>query len=239
MVTVKEIFDLLASGELSNIKLSKTSTGALSEAEYVKVVGHLNLGVLELHKRFVLLKDELRLHACPANKRYYLRPERVSSIQNMNSRTYIEQTDYNRQAINIVKVIEIYNDIGEPLSMNDRIQIPYINEISFDTLDISKLKSNQIFDIVFQSFPDSIVVDEDFDPAEYNLNIPRNIIEPLLYYIAARTYKPMGTNESTVQADKSVSYQQQYELACQKIETYGLEAQYDESRTSFQDNGWV
>jgi len=28
-------------------------------------------------------------------------------------------------------------------------------------------------------------------------------------------------------------------LACQKIETYGLEAQYDESRTSFQDNGWV
>jgi hypothetical protein len=53
-------------------------------------------------------------------------------------------------------------------------------------------------------------------------------------------YKPIGSNNSTVNADKSQSYQQQYELACQKYEMYGLDLQVDdEDPDKFSQQGWA
>jgi len=54
MVILGDIFDLLANSEVLNTKLSRSPNGALDESEYVKVVGHLNLGLVELYKRFNL-----------------------------------------------------------------------------------------------------------------------------------------------------------------------------------------
>jgi hypothetical protein len=49
----------------------------------------------------------------------------------------------------------------------------------------------------------------------------------------------MGANDSTANADKSAGYEQQYELACQKLDMYGLDVQDNTERDSFERNGWV
>lgn len=239
MVILRDLFDLLATGELSNIKLSRTTTGSLAEEEYGKIVGHINLGVLELYKRFKLLEKELTLHACPGVTEYYLRPERMASLHNMNTRTYIESFENNEENINIIEVLDIFDDVGNKLHMNDRFATPTIIGASVDILKITKLPAPQVLSVVYQSYPDRIIIDDDFDAEEYEYDIPPTIIEPLLYYIAARTYKPMGANDSSVNADKSVNYQQQYELSCQKLELYGLDVQNNDNPDTFASDGWA
>lgn len=239
MVNLRYFFDLLATGELSNIKLSRTATGSLAEEEYYKVAGHINLGVLELYKRFKLSQGELVIHACPEVNEYFLRTDRMAAINNMNQRTYIENFNNNETTINIIEVIDVFDDLGNKLNVNDRYAKPRIIQLGTDILQISQFDSPRQFSVVYQSYPDKIIVDENFEADEYEYDIPPSIIEPLLYYIAARTYKPMGSNDSTVNADKSVNYQQQYELSCQKLELYGLDAQHNDEPPTFEAEGWA
>jgi hypothetical protein len=96
---------------------------------------------------------------------------------------------------------------------------------------------------MYQAYPNKIVVADEVDLPNYELNIPDVVIDPLVAYIAAKTFKPMGANDSTANADKSNSYEQAYELACQKIMLYGLygsdHTEVDKFDNEFNRNGWV
>lgn len=238
MTTVKDIFDLLATGELSNLKLRQDHTNSLSEEDYPKVINHINLGLLEIYKRFNLLKNELKLHICPGLETYYLRPDRVATIKNMDSDTYIEQPNSEEVTFNIIRLLHVFDDLGSSLPINDRHSDIYIQTIAHDTLKIKPVEEKQVLSLLFQVSYPKIVLDDDFEPDEYELYIPEFILDPLIKYISARIYKPMGGNSSTADADKSIGYMQEYELACQKIESFGLDDQVNDERPNFVEGGW-
>lgn len=241
MILLKDIFNLLATGEFSNIALAVDGRGELQEKEYPKVVGHINLGLVELHKRFNLLQKELRLHLRPDVNKYYLREDKVGSLSNMGRRVYIQEPDEDDEDgfLNIVEVTGAYDSAGESIDLNNRHSTPFITQTAPDTLKITKVTAPMVIDVEYQAFPDKIVIDEGFDPADVELNITDNILEALLYYVAGRVYKPTGSNESTAGADKSASYDSKYELACQKLELLGLETQCNDDENTFEKEGWA
>lgn len=241
MILLKDIFNLLATGEFSNIALAVDGRGELQEKEYPKVVGHINLGLIELHKRFNLFQKELRLYVRPDIQRYYLREDKVGSLNNMGKRVYILEPDEEDENgfLNIVEVTGAYDSTGESIDLNNRKSTPMINQVATDTLKITKVTSPTYIDIEYQAFPDKIVIDDDFDPEDVELNISDNIVEALLYYVAGRVYKPTGSNESTAGADKSASYDSKYELACQKLDLLGLETQCNDEENNFETEGWA
>lgn len=239
MIILKDLFDLLATGELSNLKLSQNLDGTLSEEEYGKVINHINIGSVELHKRFNLSQREIILHVCPTQNEYHLKSNRIALLQNMNTRTYLEDRGNNDREINLIEVLNVFDESQTPLKMNDRHAIPYILQQAPDVLKITKLFTPRIFHISYQAYPSKIIINDDFNPESYEYDIPQSIIEPLLYYVAARVYKPMGSNDSTANSDKAAAYQQQYELACQKIALFGLDAQHNDDENTFERDGWA
>ena len=239
MVILKDLFHLLATGEFANIALSRTNTGGLDEKEYEKVIGHINLGILEIYKRFKLLENEFFLHADPSVTTYYLREANSALLNNITTTEYIEIPDNVEGFLNIVEITSIFDSEGEELRMNNRFEIPTIQQLSSDILKITQLEAAGIFSVVYQSYPDKIVIEDDFDPSAYVVYIPETIIEPLMYYVASRVYKPMGSNDSTANADKSDSYQQQYELSCMKLDLFGLPIQEDDKENTFESQGWT
>lgn len=239
MILLKDLFTLLATGEFSNIALSRNNTGGINESEYAKIVGHINLGLVELYKRFRLMNNELVLHVSPTTMTYYLREDRMVPAHQISSSRYIERPDDLEGCLNIVEITGAFDADGNELTINNRFKTPAIVQSSTDTLKISKLTEAQTISITYQAFPSKIVLDADFDPEACVLPIPDTIIEALLYYIASRVYKPTGANNSTANADKSAGYQQQYELSCQKLELFGLGIQDDDSSNTFEEKGWA
>jgi hypothetical protein len=239
MVDLKKLFNLLATGEFSNIALSREDSGAISEEDYDKVVGHLNLGIVEIYKRFEFLHNELKLHVDPSVETYYLRPERVADLHNITLKAYIERPEDGEGCLNIVKVTNVYDVDGNEYTINNRFKSPAIIQPAHDVLKITNLETAAVLSIVYQAYPDLINLSSDFDLDDHVLYIPEIIVEPLLYYIASRVYKPTGSNDSTANADKSAGYQQQYELACQKIGLFGLDPQHDNKPNDFEEDGWV
>lgn len=240
MISLKDVFSLLASGEFSNLSLSKDRNGNIDEADYGKVIGHINLAVVELYKRFKLQEDEVVLHINPAVNTYYLRPEFMTNLSSISTSRYIERPYDSDGNLNIIEIKDIFDADQNRIVINNRFYVPYIRQASDDTLKISGIEEASTLSIVFQSHPSPIVLDDDFNINTYQLNIPRTILEAVLNYVAARVYKPIGANNSTANSDKGSSYDHKYELACQKIEQFGLHIDDDDKDPDkFTRQGWA
>lgn len=240
MIPLKDLFTLLATGEFSNLSLSKDRSGNIEERDYEKIITNLNLGVVELFKRFKLQDGEINLHADPSVLIYYLRNANVTPLATISTTQYLETPLGYPGALNLIEITGITDTDGNDVRLNNRFAIPTIRQLAFDTLKITDLEAKQIFVIHYQSFPPQIVLDKDFDLANVTLDIPQTVLEPLLYYVAARVYKPIGSNSSGGNASQDESFMQKYELACQKIETFGLEIDdCDRDLDRFSGEGWV
>jgi hypothetical protein len=241
MILLKDIFTLLATGEFSNIALTKDKYDDLDESEYGKVIGHINLALVEIYKRFPIREEEVTLHATTDKEMYYLRPKHAAVLSRLNSNAYIEVPEGHDGYINIIEIKEVYGSDGVRIKLNNRYLTPHVRQMSEDTLKITGLTAADTFSILYQAHPSPIILDDDLNVANYMLNIPKTIVEALLYYVASRVYKPMGANNSTANADKSTGYQQQFELSCARLELLGLGivTDIDDDPEKFERDGWA
>ena len=245
MIILQDVFSMLTNGAYANTAFSGTDN-VMKEVHYNKVINLINLGVIEIYKRFKFLENELVLHVMPETTRYYLRASRVAPISQMSEHLYIEESPDTNGFLNIIKITGAFNSSGVELRINyphvynpTDTTTPTIIEVAPDVLQVTNILSAQTIGIVYQAYPTKIPIADFIDPETYELDIPDIIIDPLLLYIAAKTFKPMGSNDSTANADKSAGYEQQYELACQKLAMYGLPMHDTTERDTFDDNGWV
>lgn len=241
MVSLNEIFTMLATGEFSNISLQRDDSGQIDESEYESVINHLNLGLTEIYKRFNFLNYEILLHVDPSVETYYLHPERVVPLAQISTTNYLQRPDDWDGYINIVEVKDVFDSDGEPYTLNNRLKTPAILQLAPDRLKITGVETAEIMSVLYQAFPAKIVLDDDLDITDTYISLPETAIEALLYYIAMRVYKPIGKNDSTAQADKSQSYQAQFELSCTRIEQFGLDIDEDENDIDdrFTEKGWA
>jgi len=239
MVDLKLIISLLENGELKNTGLINQKTKQLAYGSLKSVIEHINLGLTNLFSRFNLKQNELVLHALPEVRYYYLRDNRIALASNMNRETYIERTDAVKDGINLVQVMEIFNELGSRISINDRNEIPYIQTSTYDCLNISSLNSAEKFYVIYKAKPKTIVLDSSFSLDDYKIDMPDAFIEPLLMFVASKIFRPMGANNSTANADKSYACYQQYEAQCLQLLQLGLASQCNDTVNKFTQNGWV
>lgn len=240
MILLSDIFRLLASGEYAGLPFSKNGD-TINEKDWRTVSEHLNLGIVEIHKRLKLYEREIELAAVTTNQLYYIRPQYVAvSEAKLSEKQYLVKPGTYAGQLNLVEVIALYNSEGTEVKMNRRGQTPTVKQMSHDTLKITGLTANERFTVVYQSYPDKIQVQAGFDISSYVVYIPDTILTPLLAFVAHRAYKPTGTNDSTANADKSQSYLAQFELAMTQLKTLGLDIPDDAHQDEkFQREGWA
>lgn len=69
---LREIFDALTYGELSQLNIGGAQNGFIDDANYDKMLAHVNLGLTALHRRFNLKRNEIELVFMPGATRYHL-----------------------------------------------------------------------------------------------------------------------------------------------------------------------
>lgn len=69
---LREVFDALTYGELSQLNMGGTDAGFISDAHYNRLLTHVNLGLTALHRRFVIKLNQIELVFLPGVSRYHL-----------------------------------------------------------------------------------------------------------------------------------------------------------------------
>lgn len=186
-MTVQQIIDLARNGELRQVSLKDDTTALL---------GFLNLGMLELYKRFSLKTEE------------YI----VTLVDGQT--TYTLPSDF-------MWIVAAYGEVPED-SVEDYIEIPVnkeddplsINTISWNKVQIPTVTTGAYISIIYVASP---VTYTDADLAQ-EIDLPPQMYDAMLDYIA---YRGMSSIDTTVQNEDSLLYQR-FEATCNKILSKGM-----------------
>jgi hypothetical protein len=202
-MTIQGLVDLAISSELKNIAI---------KSDVAAVVGYMNLGLIELYKRFPLsvkehlieLQDGIEIYDMPEDFMWI-----VSAYD---------------------EVPEDSDDIVADIPINEEDNPASLNTISYNQVQIPVTVTGAMVSIIYVSSP---IYYTEADLAE-TLPIPPQMVEALLHYIG---YRGHGALDGNIQAENNTHYQR-FEMSCARIEQMGMFTS-DDLNTGNRMENWV
>ena len=186
-MTVRQVIDLAKASEL---------TGLPAASKDETVLGFINLGVLELYKRFTLSVEEWII-ALEDGQSYYTAPEDFMWI----IAAYGEVGMDSVQEVNVLPV----NEEDNPLS---------INTVGWNKVQVPLSVTGAYVSIIYAATPEVYSITDMNKP----VNIPPQMIEALLAYIGWRANSTIDTG---IQTEDTVWYNR-FESSCSRLEVKGF-----------------
>jgi hypothetical protein len=246
---LKEIFDQLTYGELSQLAIGGGDNGAIRVQDYNRILAHVNLGLTALYKRFPLKEGRVKILLQAGMTNYPI----VSNYALTNPRTrfspkFIQDSAASPFKDGIHKIEKVFTDSGFEMSLNDEadpysvftptatmLRVPSL--VVAKSLDLPAELQTTGLELVYRANHPILVTDDgDLEPEEVEVELPYSHLEPLLLFIASRVHTPTGmTNETNM----GNNYYAKYEAACQQIELTNLKVDSNSQPDRIARNGWV
>lgn len=213
-MTVQEVIDMAKFGELRNLKLGNLEDRA--------IVSYINLGLIELYKRFPLSVKETMIELVEGGNSEYTLPNDCMWLVSAYGEVPEDEpyTEYNELTI---------NDENDPLS---------VNTVSWNTVQIPLGIEGSYVSLIYVAAPDAtqkILYDEAGTYLTEELQLPAQLIESLLFYIG---YRAHGAMDGNVQSESNTHYMR-FDKSCQKIKTEGMFTDDNMNMTRVQDKGFA
>ena len=186
-MTVKQVINLAKASEL---------TGLPAASKDETVLGFINLGVLELYKRFTLSVEEWII-ALEDGQSYYTAPEDFMWI----IAAYGEVGMDSVQEVNVLPV----NEEDNPLS---------INTVGWNKVQVPLSVTGAYVSIIYAATPEVYGITD----MDKTVNIPPQMVEALLAYIGWRANSTIDTG---IQTEDTVWYNR-FESSCSRLEVKGF-----------------
>lgn len=201
-MTIGQVIKLAQNGKLKDLAVAK---------DVDSVLGYINLGLIELYKRFPLKVEE------------YI-------ITLVDGKTIYDMPD------NYMWIVSAYQEVPElvdmpydPIPVNVEDNPASLNTIGFNQVQIPVTTTGAYISVIYVSAPPFIEYDSVNDKYTYidtagstvgivNVPVPPQMIEALLEYTAYEANNTFDENGKLV----GDSYYQKFENSCVKIEHRGM-----------------
>ena len=218
-MTVREVIELAKNGELKTLAVKE---------DLQAVLGFINLGMLELYKRFPILQKEYLIEIMYHEVLYEM-PEDfmwlITAYQYVKPpQTILNDFDFNVGMNTPVDLIELpINEPDEPLT---------VNTVGHRSVQIANREVGDIISLIYAAKPRTIT-EEDLDK---EIELPPSMIEALLNYMG---YRGHGSVDGKINAESNTHYQR-FELSVKRIEGEGMfNTEGLDMRHRIQDKGFV
>lgn len=249
-MTLKEIFDQLTFGEMSQLNLGGSDLGEIDGNNYVRIIPHINLAMTALYKRFNLKQGRVLLYMVPGKYVYELHTRNLGGDPAYpNSTGYlfnVEDFNFNND---IIKIEAVLNQLGDELFLNEpsdmysiytptmnTIRIP--NDIVEQSAAIPEWYRTPYLELLYRAKHNVIGPNIDFiDIETVEIDLPDSYLELLVLFIASRIMAPMGAGQ--FEGLGGNNYMARYEAAAQQMEQYNLEIDHNSQNTRLHEKGWA
>lgn len=238
MTTLYDVLHDLTYGELQN-----TAIGNLipddNESEpdpksYAQIVSHINQALRKIYSRFFLSAKEIYIQQNESIEIYTLDSKYAqSNLLSTEPIKFIADSLANPFQDDILKIEQVYNEVGELLSLNDFSNDLSIFTPSYRSIQVPWPNDFNTIAVQYRANHPKIVWDISINPQEVEVAVPESLYEPFLLYVA---YRAAPVLDGGVE---KAGYLQQYETACQTVERLGLHPQAEPGDWRFDAKGWV
>lgn len=245
---LSDVFDALAYGELSALHMAQD--GEISPEHVNRLLIHINHGLLDLHKRFMLKRKYLTVQTQADKSRYVLDAKYTHSEGSQLDLPYImDEGDPFKN--DLIEVIRVTDSKGVDYSLDGRhkgvaVKTPQGGETpsvvlsAYNILRFTSDVGEQDFLIEYQAGHEHIprVVNFDtFDASKVDIDLPMTHLEALSFYVAARVITPLANNLGN--PNEGMNYASMYEAACQELGMQGLDVSSTVDGGRFSRSGFV
>lgn len=234
-MNLNELYRKLSIGELSNLSISGEGSGTIIESKRPSIVLLTNEGMRELYKKFVLRDKTLMLQMQEGRTTYRLEPR--FSVHNAEvsgaKRPYIIDSHDDPFNDSVIKVLQVYDNWGTELTLNDRDNGASLFTPSGNVLQIPNPLEGCALSVNYQTLPNEI----DGQDLEEIIDIPVVLEKALTSYIAGQVLGNMNTQESNA---KSQEHLLRFESICKEAEEKDLlSISSVATNTKFEKRGWA
>ena len=221
---LQDIFDQLSAGEFSQLSIGGADAGVIDDTNYLKVLGHVNLGLTALFTRFTLKEGRIYVPLVDNTETYVLIPA------------------------DILKITNVETDAGFEMPLNQKSDMyscftPSLATLRFPEIvveqggDLPDLLKTEGFTVVYRANHPKLALEMGvLDPLTVEVELPSSHLLPLLYFVASRVHNPIGMNNEFHAGN---SYYKKYEAACQELEMRGIQVDQGDQNTRLERGGWV
>ena len=241
-MTIQDLFEQLAYGELSHVVSGELNDdGELPEERRQKLIKHIQMGLRDLHTRFLLRERTLVIEHVPGNTLYELSTEFAKSNTASAAPAKFIDDLTNPYSGNLLRVARVYDDAGEEVPLND-LALPEssIETPSFNLLKIPATLTFERMTVVYHE--DHPTFDKYRAPAvpfKTEVHLPPTHTLALLFFVASRVLNPIGISPEFHEGN---NYAAKYEAEVARLKMMGLEkdALGDvNEHERFLDAGWM
>ena len=200
-MTLQSIINLARSGELKK----------LSDQSYTDeiIIDYINLGLIELYKRFQLQTEELVITFTNEAKTIYTLGVDTDGVTPLDS-----DVSYPNGYSEVMVIQEAYDEDGNSYNINEESDLLSIFTISQSQLQIPNPSIGSIVSIIYRPSPtyytESMLTNE--------INMPSSLVEALLSYIG---YRAHGAMDGNINAENNTHYTR-FEASCLRAANLGV-----------------
>ena len=204
---ISRVIEQARSGELNNLSVEGFTD--------TKVISYINLGLIELYKRFSLRTEEAVITMRDSKTIY--------TLSDVDTDVSIET------GIDVMVITEVYDEGGALLPINVESDDYSILTPSYNTIQVPYPAEGEILSVIFTAGPIYISVDTQ------SLEIPISLLEALLHYIG---YRAHGAIDGNIQTENNTHYQR-FEASCNRAIALGIVTADDTIESDVRNKGFI
>jgi hypothetical protein len=209
-MTLDDLLTSLSYGNLSNLSIGGSGSGTVPDKDKDKVVSCVNQALLKLYTKFVLSEKELTLQTFDNIMSYSLRKIHADTNSDTTAKKYIHDTEWDKFEGGVVKVLAVFNEIGDEIPLNREGDLSSMFTPYIDTLQIPYARTGDVYFVQYQAKHAKLTADD----LEQEINVPFSLTEALSDYVAYAVISPMNGSENSA---KAVEHLQKFELQCDQV----------------------
>lgn len=153
-LTLQKLLNKLALGELSGSSAVCDVTQGTLEDKYIpSVINYINDGLLELHSKFILKRKQVILRPAQGADIYQICSDNAikGDISLLSNEKFIVDSVANPFIDDLITILDVFDQNGCQICMDDRNDVNSIHTVSFDTLQIHSNWDESFLPVIYQA----------------------------------------------------------------------------------------
>ena len=228
------IFNQLSYGELSQLALGNSEGAGIQRTDWPMLIDHINIGLLELHKRFDIKRKNLVIEQYEQIQLYILdRRFAKTNVESLEPIKYIDDSEYDPFDDEVLKIERVFDELGIEYPLNDDVAYNSLHTPQTNAIQVPLTFVDNTFYVEYRA--SHKLIDRYVDPKETEVDLPLVYLEALLSYVASRAHSPFASQTN----QESQTYMMKFEAACAKITEMAITQANNTTNLKPIRNGWV
>jgi hypothetical protein len=238
---LREVLNTLNSAELNNLSLFNKDTGEILPGKLSMLITSINLGLTDLHTRFLLKIGTIIVDLNATQMTYPLLPiYQVGNKAPVGTVQYI-RNDGIKFKDNLLKIQQVFDDQGHELGLNDHNARRGVFCTSSNVLQVPQTLTHECkigsLKIVYRMNAAKVQqCDDDVDIDCVDVDLDYTHLWALCLFVASRLHNPSGFGTGGVHEGNN--YWGKYEAECARLDATNMRLDYIADNTKRLQKGF-